>query len=196
MGQFLVQATAPAAPVAEVKPVAPVTAAPKPAAAPAVAPAVAAPAAPKPEQAAATDTARTGASRGAEPPAAVAGSKGNAIVNNAMNYVGYRYRFGGSSPSGFDCSGFLYYVVNKSGGKIGRTIPYQINSGQRIARADLQPGDMVFFSNTYKRGLSHAGIYIGNGKFVHAQNERSGVLVSSLNTAYWSSHYTGATRTR
>jgi len=87
-------------------------------------------------------------------------------------------------------------VVNKAGGSVGRTIPYQINSGTRISRSDLQPGDLLFFSNTYKRGLSHAGIYIGNGKFIHAQNERTGVLVSSLNTAYWSAHYTGATRTR
>ncbi len=71
-----------------------------------------------------------------------------------------------------------------------------INSGQRIARADLQPGDMVFFSNTYKRGLSHAGIYIGNGKFVHAENESTGVMVSSLSTPYYSSRYTGATRPR
>lgn len=113
-----------------------------------------------------------------------------------MKYVGYRYRFGGASPSGFDCSGFVYYVVNKSGGSVGRTIPYQINSGTRISRADLQPGDLLFFSNTYKRGLSHAGIYIGNGKFIHAENERTGVMISSLNTSYWLAHYTGATRTR
>ena len=217
MGQYLVQSKAPAAPAVEVKPVAPIVVAPKPAApvaqpavqdaskpaaapavvAPAVAaPVVAAPVAPKVEQVATTDTSRTGTSRGAEAPAASAGSKSNSIVNNAMKYVGYRYRFGGSSPSGFDCSGFLYYVVNKSGSKIGRTIPYQINSGQRIARADLQPGDMVFFSNTYKRGLSHAGIYIGNGKFVHAENESTGVMVSSLSTPYYSSRYTGATRPR
>ena len=186
MGQYLVQSKAPAAPAVEVRPVAPVAQpavqeVPKPAAAhEEAAPVVAvAPAAPKPE-----------------PAAVSAMSKGNAIVNNAMKYVGYRYRFGGSSPSGFDCSGFVYYIVNKSGGRVGRTIPYQINSGPRIARADLQPGDLVFFSNTYKPGLSHAGIYIGNGKFIHAQNERSGVLVSSLNTSYWSSHYTGATRPR
>jgi cell wall-associated NlpC family hydrolase len=192
MGQYLVQSKAPAVPVAEAKPAA-VQEAPK--AAPA--PAVAAPAAPaQPIQAASTEATRTGTSRGAEPPAAPVGSRNNTIVDNAMQYVGYRYRYGGSSPNGFDCSGFVYYIVNKSGGKVGRTIPYQINSGTRISRADLQPGDLLFFSNTYKRGLSHAGIYIGNGKFIHAQNERSGVLVSSLNTAYWSSHYTGATRTR
>lgn len=203
MAQYLVQSKAPEAPAANVvKPVEPAAqpAAPKavqPAAVQAdVAPAAAAPAAPKVEQAASTEAARTGTSRGAEAPAESTFSRGNAIVNTAMKYVGYRYRFGGSSPSGFDCSGFVYYVVNKAGGKVGRTIPYQINAGTRIARGDLQPGDMVFFSNTYKRGLSHAGIYIGNGKFIHAQNERSGVLVSSLNTSYWASHYTGATRPR
>jgi cell wall-associated NlpC family hydrolase len=197
MGQYLVQSKAPAAPVAETKPAAQAKPEPaKPAAK--AAPAVAAPAAEvaKPVQVASTDTARTGASRGAEPPAAPVGTRNSTIVNTAMKYVGYRYRYGGSSPSGFDCSGFVYYVVNRSGGSVGRTIPYQINSGTRISRADLQPGDLVFFSNTYKRGLSHAGIYIGNGKFIHAGNERSGVLVSSMNTAYWTSRYTGATRTR
>ena len=200
MGQYLVQSKAPAAAVAETKPAAPVQAPAAPAAEPAkpaAQPAVVQEAKPvQPEQAATTDAARSGTSRGAEPPAEAALTRNNAIVNTAMKYVGYRYRFGGSSPSGFDCSGFVYYVVNRAGGSVGRTIPYQINSGTRISRSDLQPGDLLFFSNTYKRGLSHAGIYIGNGKFIHAQNERTGVLVSSLNTAYWSAHYTGATRTR
>jgi cell wall-associated NlpC family hydrolase len=98
------------------------------------------------------------------------------------------------SPSGFDCSGFVCYVVNKAGKGISRDMYAQMSSGTRISSNDLQPGDLLFFSNTYKRGLSHAGIYIGNGKFVHAENESTGVTVSALWSAYWASHYTAAVR--
>ena len=86
--------------------------------------------------------------------------------------MGSRYRYGGSSPrTGFDCSGFVYYVMQASGISVGRSAAAQYNSGRRVSTGELQPGDMVFFSNTYKRGISHAGIYIGGGKFVHAETE-------------------------
>jgi cell wall-associated NlpC family hydrolase len=111
-----------------------------------------------------------------------------------MRYVGYRYRFGGTSPSGFDCSGFVYYVFNKAGISMGRDMYSQLGSGPRISSSNLRPGDILFFSNTYKRGLSHAGIYIGNGKFVHAENESTGVAVSALWSSYWAAHYTTAVR--
>lgn len=131
----------------------------------------------------------------AEQPAALAvSSRGGSIVDTAMLYVGHRYRFGGTSPSGFDCSGFVYYVLNKSGVKMSRNMSGQLASGPRVSTKELQPGDLVFFSNTYKRGLSHAGIYIGGGKFVHAENERTGVKVSELWSAYWGSHFTAAVR--
>jgi cell wall-associated NlpC family hydrolase len=182
MAEYLVQAEAPA------KPAAP---APAPAAQPAAPAPAAAPAAPAPAAA----EARTGTSRGPQPPAEVQSSSiGQSVLSIAMKHNGARYRFGGSSPAGFDCSGFVYYVVGKAGKRIARTIPGQIAAGVRISSKELQPGDLVFFSNTYKRGLSHAGIYIGNGKFIHAQNERTGVLVSSLWSAYWASHYTTAVR--
>lgn len=135
---------------------------------------------------------RSGASRGAVPPDT--SSRGSTIVSTAMRYVGYRYRFGGTSPSGFDCSGFLYYVLNRSGVPIGRDMYSQLNSGPRVGSKDLQPGDLLFFSNTYKRGLSHAGIYIGNGRFVHAENESTGVVVSDVWSSYWAAHYTAAVR--
>jgi cell wall-associated NlpC family hydrolase len=122
-------------------------------------------------------------------------ARGARIAGNALDLVGYRYRFGGSSPrTGFDCSGFVYYVMQSAGISVGRTAAAQFNSGTRVSTDNLQPGDMVFFSNTYKRGLSHAGIYIGNGKFVHAENESTGVRVSNLWSAYYASHYTGAVR--
>jgi peptidoglycan DL-endopeptidase CwlO len=121
-------------------------------------------------------------------------SRGGTIVSIAMQYRGAPYRFGGASPRGFDCSGFVYYVLNKAGISIGRTIPYQINAGPRVSRSNLQPGDLVFFANTYKSGLSHAGIYIGGGKFINAANESVGVVVSDLGSSYWSSHYSMAVR--
>lgn len=111
-----------------------------------------------------------------------------------MQYVGSRYVFGGTSPSGFDCSGFVYYVLNHSGAPVGRGMWQQYNAGTHVSQGSLQPGDIVFFANTYEPGLSHDGIYIGGGQFVHAANEQSGVTVSSLNSSYWQAHYVNATR--
>ena len=112
-----------------------------------------------------------------------------------MKYLGARYRFGGSSPAtGFDCSGFVFYVLNSVGVFVGRDIFSQLNSGPRVSTSDLRPGDLLFFSNTYKRGLSHSGIYVGNGKFINAENERTGVVISELWSSYWASHFTAAVR--
>ncbi len=111
-----------------------------------------------------------------------------------MKYVGYRYVFGGTSPAGFDCSGFVYYIHNHSGAPVGRGMWQQYNGGAHIPMSALQPGDTVFFANTYMPGLSHDGIYIGGGQFVHASDERTGVTISSIYTSYWQSHYVGATR--
>jgi peptidoglycan endopeptidase LytF len=153
--------------------------------------------APPAEAPQAEPAARTEAPASAPPaePAASTSSLGQEAVNVAMKYLGYRYRYGGTSPSGFDCSGYVYYVYHKTLGiPVTRDMYTQTNSGTRISRANLQPGDMVFFQNTYKRGLSHAGIYIGNGKFIHAENESTGVVISSLSTSYWSTRWYGATR--
>jgi peptidoglycan DL-endopeptidase LytE len=127
-------------------------------------------------------------------PEMAVGGGGGTIVANAMKYVGYRYVFGGTSPAGFDCSGFVYYIHNHSGAPVGRGMWQQYNGGAHIPMSALQPGDTVFFANTYMPGLSHDGIYIGNGQFVHASDERTGVTVSSLYTGYWQAHYVGATR--
>ena len=139
--------------------------------------------------------ARSGTSRG-EAPVASYVSRGQSVVSIALGKVGSRYVYGAVGPRSFDCSGFTYYVYNQAGTRISRDMRAQLNSGTRISTSELQPGDLVFWQNTYKRGLSHVGIYIGGGKFVHAGNERSGVLVSSMNTAYWASRYVGATRPR
>ena len=71
---------------------------------------------------------------------------------------------------------------------------YQINYGSSVSRNSLQPGDLVFFQNTYTWGLSHVGIYIGNGKFIHAENETTGVVISDLGSTYYSSRWYGARR--
>jgi peptidoglycan DL-endopeptidase CwlO len=119
---------------------------------------------------------------------------GATIVSVAYKYNGYRYRYGGASPAGFDCSGFVYYVYKQAGISIGRDTNAQYNSGTRVSFSNLQPGDIVLFSNTYRRGLSHAAIYVGGGKIIHAVNESVGVTVSNLNSSYWRSHFTTGVR--
>jgi len=116
------------------------------------------------------------------------------IVGNAMKFLGSRYVFGGTSPSGFDCSGFVWYVHNAAGRPISRGLWGQMNGGPRIATSALQAGDTVFFANTYMPGLSHVGIYIGGGRFIHASDESSGVKVSSLSDSYWGPRFVGASR--
>ena len=126
---------------------------------------------------------------------ATATSLGGKIVAEAMKYVGYPYVWAGASPSGFDCSGFVMYIAQKAAGQsITHSIGQQASSGQYVAKENLQPGDLVFFANTYTAGLSHAGIYIGGGRFVHAENEGTGVVVSNINGGYYGSKYYTARR--
>lgn len=117
----------------------------------------------------------------------------NRIVGIAQAQLGARYTWAGVSPStGFDCSGFVYYVYNTYGFSLDRTMPDQFNAGRRVRMEDLRPGDIVFFADTYMPGLSHNGIYIGDGKFIHAVDESVGVAITPLNSAYWESRYAGA----
>lgn len=123
------------------------------------------------------------------------GSNGDRIAAIAQKYLGYRYLWGGHSPTGFDCSGFTWYVYKEAGITIPRhNLSGQLNTGQKVAREQLRPGDLVFFQNTYARGLSHVGIYLGNGRFINAETERVGVQVRALADPYWSSRYVGASR--
>ena len=127
--------------------------------------------------------------------AAPAGAPTDGMVGAGLKLLGSAYVWGGSSPtSGFDCSGFVWYVAKQAGKQLSRGMFGQYNSGSHPGRDQLQIGDLVFFQNTFSPGLSHNGIYIGNGQFVHAADEAAGVTISSLNTAYWSSHWFGATR--
>jgi hypothetical protein len=120
---------------------------------------------------------------------------GQEMVQVAMQYVGYPYAYAGEGPYAFDCSGFTKFVAqNALGMDITHDMFTQIGMGQSVDKSQLQPGDLVFFANTFRPGLSHAGIYIGNGQFVHAENESTGVVVSDLNNDYYGSRWYGATR--
>ena len=124
-----------------------------------------------------------------------ASGSGRDVVRVAKKYKGARYTWGGSSPKGFDCSGFTWYVYKKATGMdISRGVEEQWNRGRSVGKNDWKPGDIVFFKNTFERGLSHNGIYIGGDEFIHAENERTGVVISSLSSDYYSDHYAGARR--
>lgn len=114
----------------------------------------------------------------------------------ALQYRGAPYAYGGATPNGFDCSGFVHYVLTRAGIPIAREIALQYDSGVHPAKNQLLPGDLVFFRDTYAPGLSHNGIYVGNGEFIHAAGEDSGVTVSRLSTPYWEEKWFGATRPR
>ena len=114
-----------------------------------------------------------------------------AILATAARYRGTRYVFGGTSPSGFDCSGYVQYVFARHGIQLTRTADTQAKEGVFVPRAKLQPGDLVFFT-TYAKGASHDGIYAGNGKFWNATSH--GVMLSDMNDSYWSPRYYTARR--
>jgi murein DD-endopeptidase / murein LD-carboxypeptidase len=111
----------------------------------------------------------------------------------AKKYIGVPYAWGGTAPSGFDCSGFISHVYKQLGIDLPRISKDMSKAGQAVKRSELRVGDLVFF-NTYGTEISHAGIYIGNNEFIHSQ-EGKGVSISLLNDPfYWSKHYVGATR--
>ncbi|MGP1471668.1 MAG: C40 family peptidase, partial [Schwartzia sp. (in: firmicutes)] len=112
------------------------------------------------------------------------------LIATARNYLGTPYRFGGTTPKGFDCSGFVQFVFHRHGFSIPRAADEQYRLGQRVKkRQDLEPGDLVFFS-TYEKGASHCGIYLGKNQFIHVSSSR-GVRVDSLDDAYWKPRWYG-----
>ncbi|MFI8687516.1 LysM peptidoglycan-binding domain-containing protein [Rossellomorea sp. NPDC077527] len=113
------------------------------------------------------------------------------VVDIAKKYVGTPYAWGGTSPSGFDCSGFIYYVFNQAGQSIARTNTEGYYSKSSFVSSP-KAGDLVFFENTYKTGISHMGIYVGNGEFIHASD--SGVVISKLSNTYWNPKFVGYKR--
>ena len=120
---------------------------------------------------------------------AASSATGAQILAKATQYLGTPYAYGGAFPSGFDCSGFVYYVYGTFGLSVGRTPEAQYSAGTVVDKASLQPGDIVLFANTYASGISHSGIYAGNGQFIHSPNSRSTVSYSDLTSGYWSEHF-------
>jgi cell wall-associated NlpC family hydrolase len=117
------------------------------------------------------------------------------LVDEALSYLGIRYRFGGTSPAtGLDCSGLVLNVFrNAVGLDLPRTAREMANLGDKVGRQDLKPGDLVFF-NTMRRTFSHVGIYLGEGKFVHAPSSGGKVRVENISTRYWAQRFNGARR--
>ena len=112
-----------------------------------------------------------------------------AIIATGKKYMGVPYVFGGTTPSGFDCSGFIQYVFKQNGIMIPRLADEQYKLGKSVKTSELIPGDLVFFS-TYEPGASHCGIYIGDGQFMHASSSR-GIRIDRLDNVYWAPRYYG-----
>ena len=124
-----------------------------------------------------------------------ASDKATGLITQAMDLLGVPYKRGGTSEAaGFDCSGFVRHLYEKS---VGRLLPHraeeQARSTEVIDRAELQPGDLVFF-NTMKRTFSHVGIYLGDGKFIHSPRTGKSVKVDDMRSAYWQKRFNGARR--
>jgi len=137
---------------------------------------------------------------GSAKPAAVAKStppepdrRDNSVIRIAMACRGTHYVRGGTSRGGFDCSGFTRYVYAKYGISLPHSSAAQAGRGTAVSRSELKAGDLVFFQ-TYRRGISHVGIYVGNGNFVHAASRGRGVTVDALNSDYYAQRYRGARR--
>ncbi len=117
------------------------------------------------------------------------------LVVTAMGFLGVPYRFGGNTvETGFDCSGFVRAMYNQTVGHLlPRRAEEQAAATRPVARAELKPGDLVFF-NTMRRAFSHVGIYIGEGKFIHAPRTGSEVRVENMNGSYWQRRFDGGRR--
>lgn len=119
-------------------------------------------------------------------------SRGGLVARTAKKFIGVPYRWGGVSPAGFDCSGFILKVYGANGINVKRMADEQYYGGKKIKKSELLVGDLVFFS-TYAPGVSHVGIYLGKGKFIHASSSR-GVTIDSLDSDYYKNAYVGACR--
>ncbi len=115
------------------------------------------------------------------------------IAGTALSLRGAPYRNGGSDPSGFDCSGFIWYVFAQHGISLPRTVTEQFRSGHSVGVNALEPGDLVFFT-TVAPGASHVGMAIGGDEFVHAPSSSGIVRVEHLSASYWASRFVGARR--
>jgi cell wall-associated NlpC family hydrolase len=115
------------------------------------------------------------------------------VVETARQQVGVPYRYGGESPRGFDCSGLVHYAYLSAGIEVPRTTVEQLRGARRIPLAELRPGDVLFFRVAPPK-ISHVGLYVGDGRFVHAPSSGRQVSYASLDDQYWSRHIVAAGR--
>ena len=117
------------------------------------------------------------------------------LIAYAKKFIGTPYAYGGASPTGFDCSGFVQYVVANFGGYLPHSSSDQYQYGAPVERDELQPGDLVFFSTSGDSAkIGHVGIYIGDGKFIHSPQSNGSVEISNMTNVYFDQYYYGATR--
>ena len=126
-------------------------------------------------------------------------TNGSSVVALAQQYLGTRYVYGGAAPGAFDCSGYTMYIMKQFGYNLPHTATGQWQSGYgtKVSYAEMMPGDLVFFcdpSRSLGKDCSHAGIYVGNGQFIHASSSKSGVIYSDLTSGYYNNYYVGAIR--
>ena len=140
-------------------------------------------------------TAEAPATPATEAPLPEGEALGYRIAATALEYRGVPYRNGGATPAGFDCSGFVRYVLARYGREMPRQTREQFTAGVRVSRDKLRAGDLVFFS-TVAPGASHVGIALDDDEFVHAPNSRGVVRVERLTTEYWRTRFVGARRVR
>lgn len=116
------------------------------------------------------------------------------VVAYAKKFLGVNYVWGGTSPKGFDCSGFVLYVMKNFGVSLDRTSSSQLDDGKRVKKSELRPGDLVFFDTNGRNNgrISHVGIYIGNGKFIHASSGHGEVMITDLDESYYANAYVAA----
>ena len=129
-----------------------------------------------------------------EPATSTSSALGEQIVALAEQYLGTPYVLGGNGPSSFDCSGFTKYIYAQFGYSLNRTATDQLQNGVSVSRDELQPGDLVFFKYNTSKPVSHVGIYIGNGEFIHASTNRYMVQIDQMNTGHYANVYVYARR--
>ena len=127
---------------------------------------------------------------------ALTAGNGAQVVEYAMQFLGHPYVYGGTTPRGFDCSGFVKYVYANFGITMNRTASAQMDNGTSVSMSELIPGDVVFFKKAGSSAsrASHVGIYIGGGQFIHASTSTTGVIISDLDYAYYTTGFVGARR--
>lgn len=116
------------------------------------------------------------------------------LASFAKHFLGFKYVYGGFTPEGFDCSGFAMYIYKQFGYNLPHNAAAQMQIGSAVEKNELLPGDLVFFKTTGAGRVSHVGIYLGGGQFIHASSKARGIKVSILDTDYYKARYSGARR--